>query len=44
MKGQGFFINNSSSKEPSFEVMTSYLKVFSKFIKKDENMSLKTEA
>ena len=43
MKSQGFFINNISSKEPSFEVMTGYLKVFSKFIKKDENMSLKKQ-
>ena len=43
MKSQGFFINNISSKEPSFEVMTGYLKTFSKFIKEDENMSLKNK-
>ena len=43
MKSQGFFINNISSEEPSFEVMTGYLKAFSKFIKEDENMSLKNK-
>ena len=43
MKSQGFFINNISSEEPSFEVMTGYLKAFSKFIKEDENMSLKSK-
>ena len=36
------FINGILSEEPSFEAMTGYLKTFSKFIKEDENMSLKT--
>ena len=43
MKSQGFFINNISSEEPSFEVMTGYFKAFSKFIKENENMSLKNK-
>ena len=38
MKSQRFFINNILSEVPSFEVMTDYLKAFSKFIKEDENM------
>ena len=38
MKSQGFF-----SEEPSFEVMTGYLKAFLKFIKEDENMGLKNK-
>ena len=43
MKNQVFFTNKSlfTNEEPSSEVMTRYLKAFSKFIKKDENMSLK---
>ena len=43
MKSQELFINNTSSEEPSFEVMTGYLKAFSKFIKENENMSLKKQ-
>ena len=35
------FIYDIPSEEPSFEVMTGYLKTFSKFVKEDENMSLK---
>ena len=31
------------NEELSFEVLTGYLKVFLKFIKKDENMSLKNK-
>ena len=38
-----FFINDIPSEEPSFEAMTSYSKTFSKFIKEDENMSLKSK-
>ena len=37
------FINDIPSKEPSFEAMSGYLKAFSKFIKGDENMSLKNK-
>ena len=37
------FLNDIPSKEPSFEGMTGSLKTFSKFIKKDENMSLKNK-
>ena len=37
------FINDILSEEPSFEAMTSYLKTFSKFIKEDENTSLKNK-
>ena len=37
------FIDDILSEEPSFEAMTGYLKTFSKFIKEDENMSLKSE-
>ena len=37
------FINDIPSKEPSFEAMSGYLKAFSKFIKEDENMSLKNK-
>ena len=33
------FIDDISTKEPSFEEMTNYLKTFSKYIKDDENMS-----
>ena len=43
MKSQGFFINNILNEEPSFEVMTNYLKTFSKFIKEDKNISLKNK-
>ena len=38
MKSQGFF-----SAEPSFELMTGYLKAFFKFVKEDENMGLKNK-
>ena len=37
------FIYDIPSKEPSFEAMTDYLKTSSKFIKEDENMSLKNK-
>ena len=40
MKSQGILLNNIPSEEPS---MTGYLKTFSKFIKEDENMSLKNK-
>ena len=43
MKSQGFFINTIRSEDPSFEAMTGNLKTFSKFIKEDENMSLKNK-
>ena len=36
------FINGILSEETSFEALTGYLKTFSKFIKENENMSLKT--
>ena len=38
MKRQGFFINNILSEEPSFKVLSDYLKTFSEIIKEDENM------
>ena len=38
------FINDIPREEPSFEAMTSYLKTFLKFIKEDENMSLKNKS
>ena len=43
MKSRRFFINNILSEEHSFEAMIGYLKSFLKFIKKDENMSLKNK-
>ena len=43
MKSQEFFINTIRSEDPSFEAMTGNLKTFSKFIKEDENMSLKNK-
>ena len=43
MKSQGVFINNILSEESSFEAMTVYSKTFSKFIKEDENISLKNK-
>ena len=36
------FINNVPTEEPPFEAITNYLKAFSKCVKEDENMSLKT--
>ena len=38
-----FFINDIPNEEPSFEAMTKYLQTFSKYIKDDENMSLKNK-
>ena len=37
------FIHDIPSEEPSFEVITGYLKTFSKSIKEDENVSLKNK-
>ena len=37
------FIDDIPTKEPSFYVMTNYLKNFPKYIKDDENMSLKSK-
>ena len=37
------FINDIPTEEPSFEAMTKYLQTFSKYIKVDENMSLKNK-
>ena len=37
------FINDIPTEEPSFEVMANYLKIFSKFIKEDENKRLKNK-
>ena len=37
------FINDILSEEPFFAGMTGYLETFSKFIKEDENMSLKNK-
>ena len=37
------FINDIPTEAPSFEAITNYLKTFSKCIKKDENMSLKSK-
>ena len=38
------FINDIPREEPSFEAMIGYLKIFLKFIKEDENMSLKNKS
>ena len=35
------FIDDILTEEPSFDVMTNYLKTFVKYIQDDENMSLK---
>ena len=40
---QRTFIDNIPTEEPSFEEMTNYLKTFSKYIKVDENTSLKSK-
>ena len=37
------FINDNPTEEPSFEALNNYLKTFSKYIKDDENMSLKNK-
>ena len=37
------FINNIPTEEPSFETITNYLKTFSKYVKDDENRSLKNK-
>ena len=37
------FINDIPTEEPSFEAITNYLKTFSKYVKEDENMSLKNK-
>ena len=37
------FINDIPTEENSFETMINYLKTFSKSIKDDENMSLKSK-
>ena len=37
------FIDDIPTEEPSFEATANYLKTFSKYIKEDENMSLKNK-
>ena len=37
------FIDDIPTDEPSFEVMTNHFKTFSKYIKDDENMSIKNK-
>ena len=37
------FINDIQTEESSFEAITNYLKTFLKYVKEDENMSLKNK-
>ena len=42
-KDPGTFIDDIPTNEPSFEAMTNHLKTFSKYIKDDENISLRNK-